>query len=407
MTATFTTTPSASAAPRTPGEVQIATLSKRSAAVLLDSCITMAIGFLVLAPVWLINGGGPSTTDGMFHVPTDESTPTDLLRAAVEYLVFPIVWTIYAGLLTSQRGPWNGQTVGKRAAQLRIVTASGGPLDRGTAWRRVLWSTALLGLIATSGQLVDAAFDSAPTASDITAWIAAAVGAAAVLVTLRGEVRQTGYDLLAGTVVVGVPDHAAEGGVEAGEADADRAPEPAPAGHGADPHAPPTFAQAAGAGGGVRVLPRRRRGWTWAGVPLLALLLLTTPLLSKLEPPEDRSKEILALPETKQALARVRTLETLATACLASGGGAEACDEASELRAPDDLEFSEDFDLTTDPVGAHAGRVAVVADGDDTLMIYGFTSADRVWASVVEDGDTEHVCFKATSDDLCDGVWAW
>lgn len=401
------TKPAAAEAQLAPGELQIATLSKRSAAVLLDSCITMALGFLVLAPVWLINGGGPSTTEGMFHTPTDESTPAELLRAAVEYLVFPIVWTLYAGLLTSQRGSWNGQTVGKRAAQLRIVTASGESLERGTAWRRVLWSTALLGLVATSGQLVDAAFDSAPTASDITGWVAAAVGAAAVLVTLRGEVRQTGYDLLAGTVVVGVPGHApGPEPVAAGPAAGTVLEAPPGSGAGAGSLAPPTFAQTAG-DGAPSIVPRPRRGWTWAGVPLLALVLLSMPLLSKLEPPEDRSKEILALPETKQALARVRTLETLATACLAGRSAADACDEPGELRAPDDLEFSEDFDLTADPVGAHAGRVAVVADGADTLMIYGFTSADRVWASVVEDGDVEHVCFKATSDDLCDGVWDW
>ncbi|MBJ7472949.1 MAG: RDD family protein, partial [Solirubrobacteraceae bacterium] len=380
MSVTFTTPQAARQPALAAGEVQIASLRRRSLALLLDSCVLMLIGTMLLAPVWLLAGGGPESTDGIFHRVSNESSANDLLWAAGEYLVFPFVWLLYAGLLTSRTGAWNGQTLGKRAAQLKIIQADGSALTARAAWRRALWSTAVLSLVMPLGRVIDAAAGTAPTASEATMWINGILAAGVVLWTLRGEQRRTAYDLLARTVVIDVPERATPAGAVVSA-----------------PEATPTFAQVPSEAPAT-VVPRARVAGTWIGVGLAALLMLTTPLLDRLELPEDRSKEILALPETKDALQRARTLEALVTACLSAGRSAEACDEATELRAPEDLEFVEVFDLEADGVGAHAGKVALVADGDDAVIVYAFTSADRVWSSIVEQDDTDHVCVNAAGD---------
>ena len=124
-------------------ELDMASIGRRFVAMFIDGLITvipvMILAFLVLLPLGLIE-----TQTGAEELPPALAIFGNLfvtLGAAAIYI-------LYEGLMLAS----GGQTVGKKAMKVKVVTAEGGELTSGQAWgraasRQILSIVPCLGLI--------------------------------------------------------------------------------------------------------------------------------------------------------------------------------------------------------------------------------------------------------------------
>ena len=122
---------------------ELASIGRRFAAIFLDGLI---LGVPLVAVVF-----GLFAMLGLFRG-LSEGKPLDpMLVLSVEGVLFLaafVAWVLYEGLMLRR----NGQTVGKKAMRIRVVSAEGGPLTQGQAFgraamRQVLGIVPCLGLV--------------------------------------------------------------------------------------------------------------------------------------------------------------------------------------------------------------------------------------------------------------------
>lgn len=403
MSATFTV--GAPPVQRTPA---IASLFKRGLAVLLDGCIVLCISIVPLGILW-IAGGEPFSEATYLSTPTEGATTGELVRALLQSVISVTCWVLYRGLTTSRSGSRNGQTVGKSVCDLRITNPDGSPITAATAWKRTGYESLLLGTTSVLGAAVDLVVGSPPTGVVFATIAGGVLFFAAMVPVLRGQQRQTLYDRLAGTIVITDPKVLPGAYAEPAAAVPAGAPQP-PSVYApliAQPAAIPSPPTGTDVSGARTIAPRPVRCATWLVVVVSALFavagLAAMPYIDDLQKWVERADKIRAEPENKAAIARLRTLEKLGEACLKTRAP-DDCDEAGELGAVG-MTFADEFDVSTDPVGAHAGQIGAVVDGDDVLF-YAFTSADRIWTTKAGGGWLDRACIQADGD-LCDGVQDW
>lgn len=405
MPATFTV----AAPPAAPTGRAIASLFKRALAILLDSCVVLILTALPLALIWVASGEPFDLESGIFALSTDDATTGELFAKVLQSLVLIAVWVLYRGLTTSRSGPWNGQTVGKRVCELRITNPDGQPITPRTAWKRTALEVLLLGSSGVVGSTIDLVSGEPPTGTFIATALGGLLFLIAIVPVLRGERRQTLYDRWASTIVIAEPKvlpklaYAAPAPVGA--------PTPQPSVYAPlieQPAAPAYGAAAPDPSPSQPIAPRPVRGQTWAAVILCAISaaggIAMIPFLDDIQEWSERAERIRNEPENKAAIAKLRTLEKLGESCLKTGRSPDRCDDAGELGATD-MEFADAFDLSTDPVGVHAGKVGAVVDGDD-VNFYAFTSADRTWATIAGGGWLDRTCIQRDGD-LCEDVADW
>ena len=122
---------------------ELASIGRRFGAIFLDGLIVglplMAVLFAIFSMLGLFNSfpGGKTSDFGLFWT-----------MEGVIFLAAFVVWVLYEGLMLSR----NGQTLGKRAMHVRVVSAEGGPLSQGQAFgraalRQVIGIVPCLGLV--------------------------------------------------------------------------------------------------------------------------------------------------------------------------------------------------------------------------------------------------------------------
>lgn len=393
--------------PAAPTGPAIASLFKRGLAILLDGCIVLIVAAVPLALIWIASGEPFDLESGIFAVTTEDATTGELVRKVLEALVLVVCWALYQGLTTSRSDAWNGQTIGKRICELRITAPDGRPISARTAWTRTAYETLLLGSASLLGATIDLVTGAPPLGTLVATALYGVLFLVALGPVLRGEQRQTLYDRLANTVVVLEPK------VVPQLAHATPAPGPVGAPAAAEPADSPLIAQPAAGNttdptGPRTIAPRPVRGATWAVIILCAISAATgvalVPFLDDIQEWSGRAERIRAEPENKAAIAKLRTLEKLGETCLKTGRSPDACDDPGELGATD-MAFADAFDLSTDPVGIHAGKVGAVVDGND-VRFYAFTTVDRTWATVAGGGWLDRTCIQRDGD-LCKDVADW
>jgi uncharacterized RDD family membrane protein YckC len=125
--------------------LDMASISRRFAAMFLDGLILslpLIIMVLLMVLPTLASGSDPGSLEKLF--------PALPLLNGVLTLVWMALIVAYEGLMLSLM---KGQTLGKKALHLRVVTAEGNPISRGQAWGRAL-SRQLFGLVPCLG-LID------------------------------------------------------------------------------------------------------------------------------------------------------------------------------------------------------------------------------------------------------------
>ena len=108
-----------------PGALDLASRGRRFAGLWLDGFITGMASYALLIP-FMIGGGRPGGHEGN----PDASRPMWLVL-----LMYPILLgipVIYEALMLQRRG----QTVGKMALGVKVVTPDGGAISKGQAWTR-------------------------------------------------------------------------------------------------------------------------------------------------------------------------------------------------------------------------------------------------------------------------------
>jgi uncharacterized RDD family membrane protein YckC len=117
------------------GELDLASVGHRFGALVIDFLITtlpiMVVAFLVLIPFGLIEAEEQV-------IPTSLAIVTNLLVA----LGGVAIKILYEGLMLAS----GGQTVGKKAMKVKVVTAEGGEITTGQAWGRAA-SRQILGVV--------------------------------------------------------------------------------------------------------------------------------------------------------------------------------------------------------------------------------------------------------------------
>jgi uncharacterized RDD family membrane protein YckC len=129
---------------------ELASIGRRFGAFFLDGLILTlpltAVLVTILAMLGLLGADG-----GLFGADARGKPPDYALILAIEgviFLVQLVAWILYEGLMLRR----NGQTVGKKAMRIRVVSAEGAPLSQGQAFgraamRQVLGIVPCLGLV--------------------------------------------------------------------------------------------------------------------------------------------------------------------------------------------------------------------------------------------------------------------
>ncbi len=120
-------------------DLDVASIGRRFAALLLDGLVLAVplfiLAFLVAIPMGLLG--------------SEENMPLALFSQLVLSMMLGTVYILYEGLMLAS----GGQTVGKKAMDLKVVTAEGNDIAKGQAWTRAV-SRQLLGLVPCLG-LID------------------------------------------------------------------------------------------------------------------------------------------------------------------------------------------------------------------------------------------------------------
>lgn len=122
-------------------QLEMASLGRRFLAMLID-------GFVVGLP-WAILLVGTMAMGGMF-APDSEPNPAVIILLLLIYAVGIFAPLAYEGLMLGN----GGQTVGKKAMKIKVVTPEGNEITKGQAWGRA----AMRWLIALFCALLDYAF---------------------------------------------------------------------------------------------------------------------------------------------------------------------------------------------------------------------------------------------------------
>lgn len=120
-------------------DLDMASIGRRFAALMIDGLVLM-IPFILLVIVVAVPMG---------LMGTEENMPLALFAQLVLSMMLGTVYILYEGLMLAS----GGQTVGKKAMNLKVVTAEGNDIARSQAWTRAV-SRQLLGLVPCLG-LVD------------------------------------------------------------------------------------------------------------------------------------------------------------------------------------------------------------------------------------------------------------
>lgn len=122
-------------------ELDMASVGRRFVALWIDGLILtiplIVVVFLVFVPL------------GILGDETGAETPLALLANIFVSLGIGVAYVLYEGLMLAA----GGQTVGKKAMSLKVVTAEGNDITRGQAWARAVCRQ-LLGLVPCLG-LID------------------------------------------------------------------------------------------------------------------------------------------------------------------------------------------------------------------------------------------------------------
>jgi uncharacterized RDD family membrane protein YckC len=180
------------------GGVPVASLARRAAAALLDGLVFVAAAFVFLLIAAIANGGHFHYSVGVMR----DSTSSELLSASAVlggvWLVPLVYWAV-----APQLGKAAGRSLGMRSMKVRVVGADGTPATSRALWTRSAVLVAPFTIGAIVGPLLDAAASTPPfitLAFVAVAYLSLLVDV--VLAPLRGELRQTLADRVAGTVVI-------------------------------------------------------------------------------------------------------------------------------------------------------------------------------------------------------------
>lgn len=125
-------------------ELDMATIGRRFGAIFIDGLITiipvMVLAFLVLLPLGMVEA-----QEGMEELPPALAIFGNIFVS----LAAGAIYILYEGLMLSS----GGQTVGKKAMKIKVVTAEGGDITSGQAWGRAA-SRQILGIVPCLG-LID------------------------------------------------------------------------------------------------------------------------------------------------------------------------------------------------------------------------------------------------------------
>ena len=110
-----------------PGALELGGVGRRLLAVWLDGFITALASYAILIPVMIaVGAAGAAAGPG---------SGSDALPVALMLVIYPVflgIPVVYEGLMLQRRG----QTVGKMAAGVRVVTPEGKDIGKGQAWGR-------------------------------------------------------------------------------------------------------------------------------------------------------------------------------------------------------------------------------------------------------------------------------
>jgi uncharacterized RDD family membrane protein YckC len=134
---------------------ELASLGRRFAAALVDGLVQAFAFMLLLTPFFMVMFGVIAGTASTGGEPSDAAAAALGISVLGMYgfiffasIALPIV---YEALMLARRG----QTVGKMALSIQVVTADGGMLSRGQAWGRAGTKVALAQFCSCFGLLAD------------------------------------------------------------------------------------------------------------------------------------------------------------------------------------------------------------------------------------------------------------
>jgi uncharacterized RDD family membrane protein YckC len=134
---------------------ELASVGRRFVAALLDSLLEGAALMVLMIPFIFIMAGAAATTAGASSGPSEAAQAALGLTVIAMYgvilaasIAIPLV---YEALMVARRG----QTLGKMALSIQVVTADGTMLTRGQAWGRAAMKVALAQFCSCVGLLAD------------------------------------------------------------------------------------------------------------------------------------------------------------------------------------------------------------------------------------------------------------
>ena len=134
---------------------ELASMGRRFVAALLDGLLQTFVLLLVMIPFFFVLAGMAATTAGSGGEPSEAAQAAlgfgVLGMYAVVLFVSIAVPLVYEALMLAKRG----QTLGKMALSIQVVTVDGAMLTRGQAWGRAGMKVALAQFCSCAGLLAD------------------------------------------------------------------------------------------------------------------------------------------------------------------------------------------------------------------------------------------------------------
>jgi uncharacterized RDD family membrane protein YckC len=134
---------------------ELASVGRRFVAALLDSLLEGAALMLLMIPFIFIMAGAAATTTGASSGPSEAAQAALGVTVIAMYGVILVasiaIPLVYEALMVARRG----QTLGKMALSIQVVTADGTMLTRGQAWGRAAMKVALAQFCSCVGLLAD------------------------------------------------------------------------------------------------------------------------------------------------------------------------------------------------------------------------------------------------------------
>ena len=115
-----------------PGSLDLGSIGRRFAAILVDNFLTTMASYALLIPLMIIIAGAAGAAAAAESAADSGEDP---FVGILGLLVYPIalgIPLVYEGWMLTLRG----QTLGKMALGVKVVTPDGGPISTGQAWGR-------------------------------------------------------------------------------------------------------------------------------------------------------------------------------------------------------------------------------------------------------------------------------